>query len=183
MKTRPKRLGGGLAVVLVLALAAATATAVAAQAAASPCRSGALATTAHYRFAISLVPVEAMYTQAQVKAKHPTSGEVMLGGVMSAMGKMAMGSARHLEVHICRRASGAVVTGASPAITITGANGMTTRVPVADMEGIGMGRSDYHYGNNVALAAGSRITVTVTLRGERASVRLTVPKSSTGMSG
>ena len=44
-------------------------------------------------------------------------------------------------------------------------------VPIVTMEGIGMGKADYHYGNNVELAAGDQVTVTVKLNGEQALFR------------
>lgn len=44
----------------------------------APCATGTVVRTAHYRFAISLQPLETIYTQAQVKAKHPKSGEATL---------------------------------------------------------------------------------------------------------
>ncbi len=51
-------------------------------------------------------------------------------------------------------------------------------VPVATMEGIGEGVSDFHYGNNVELTTGHHITVTVTLNGQRAVFHTTVPKAA-----
>lgn len=164
-----------------LVAAALAANAVASRTAA-PCARGQVARTASYVLALTLGPAETMYTSAQVKAKHPKSGEVMLGGRMSPM-HMGMGHSFHLELHVCSRASGAVVTGAKPAISITDAKGMTSRVPVAEMEGIGEGRADYHYGNNVALIPGSRISVTVVLRGERAVFHLAVPTKTRAMKG
>ena len=102
----------------------------------------------------------------------------MLSGTMAAM-NMAAGSTRHLEVHICRSSSGAVVIGAHPTITVDdpSAKTMMMSVPVATMEGIGMGSSDYHYGNNVELTAGHHVTVTVTLNGHHAVFHTTVPKT------
>ncbi len=144
------------------------------------CSTGQVVKTKSYVFALSIGPVETMYTPAQVRAKHPKSGEVMLSGTMSAM-HMSSSSERHLEVHICTH-GGAVVTGAHPTIEINdpAAKAMKmTMLPVATMEGIGMGRSDYHYGNNVELTAGHHITVTVTLNAQRAVFHTTVAK--TGM--
>ena len=48
----------------------------------SACSSGKIAKAGHYVFALSIGPYEAMYTPAQVKAKHPTDGEVMVSGKM-----------------------------------------------------------------------------------------------------
>jgi hypothetical protein len=55
---------------------------------------------------------------------------------------------------------------------------MAMAVPVATMEGVGEGASDIHYGNNVTLTPGHRVTVTVVLKGERAVFHATVPRST-----
>ena len=96
----------------------------------------------------------------------------MAGMTMSPSGE------RHLEVHICT-SGGAVYTKGHPTIVIddTSAKSPMMMVPVATMEGIGEGVSDFHYGNNVELTAGHHITVTVTLNGQRAVFHTTVPKA------
>jgi hypothetical protein len=150
------------------------------------CSSGQVLKTKSYVYALSIGPTEAMYTPAQVKSEHPKSGEVMLSGQMTG-GMAAMTTSptgqRHLEVHICSR-TGSVVMGAHPSIVVADpmAKTMLMTVPVATMEGVGEGASDYHYGNNVELAAGDHITVTVALKGEQAVFHTTVPKNSTAMS-
>lgn len=152
------------------------------RAAGAPCSSGQVLKSASYVFALAIGPLEQMYTPAQVAAKHPTSGEVMLSGTMSgAMAGMGMSPSgeRHLEVHICT-SGGKVVTGAHPTIVVEdpAAKTMATRVPIATMEGVGEGSADYHYGNNVALGAGHHITVTVTLGGQKVVFHAVVPKAS-----
>jgi hypothetical protein len=47
---------------------------------------------------------------------------------------------------------------------------------VAIMAGVAEGIRDYHYGNDVVLTPGARVAVTVTVKGERAVLRATVPK-------
>jgi hypothetical protein len=139
------------------------------------CASGSIARQGPYVFALSIGPTETMYTPAEVKSKHPTSGEVMLAGRMvGGMAGMDMrgGGQRHLEVHICST-GGKVVTGAHPSITVNGA-----MVPVAVMEGVSEGVSDYHYGNNVDLKAGQKLTVVVKLNGQTAVFHATVPRST-----
>lgn len=129
------------------------------------------ATTATYKLTLAAGPVETMYTQAEVKAKHPTSGEVMVGSM--GMGRMAMGAAnRHLEVHVASRATGKVVTNVSPRIMLTDTSamgGMDENVNAMAMQGIGAGIADLHYGDNVKLAAGHVYKVAVTVKGERAT--------------
>jgi hypothetical protein len=121
---------------------------------------------------------EQMWTPAQVKAKHPRTGEVMLMGSMG--GGMSMGGTqRHVEVHITSRATGKVIANAHPTITVvdtTAKNAMSVKVPVAEMEGVITGAADLHYGNNVDLVGGHVYRITVTLNGERAAAAVTAPK-------
>ncbi len=131
------------------------------------------ANTKTYALTLTVGPLEKMYTQAQVKSMHPTSGEVMVGGSMG--GGMSMGKGtRHLEVHIRSRATGKVVTNVTPTIrmrdkTAMSSMNMTVKVPVMAMEGIGAGVSDLHYGNNVPIAAGHTYEVVVTVGKETAT--------------
>ena len=162
---------------LAVAFASLVAAGSSAAAPAAACAGGSgfqVATTASYKFVLHVGMPERMYTPAQVKKLHPKSGEVMVGGSM-AMGGMTMGSqnrARHLEVQICSRKTGAVVAGAMPTISLSDSMGMITHVPVAMMRGVDAGMDDMHYGNNVTMPAGQKLTVKVTLDGETATVRL-----------
>ncbi len=176
-----------LVVVAALSAAVGAPLASGAHAMGGPCSSGQVLKSKSYVFALSIGPLEQMYTPAQVKAKHPKSGEVMFSGTMrggmSGMG-MSSSSDRHLEVHICNSA-GAVVRGAHPTIVVNDpkAKTMTITVPIATMEGVDEGPSDYHYGNNVALTAGHEITVTVKLTGETVVFHTLVAKAAMAMSG
>jgi hypothetical protein len=159
----------------VAALSAAAYGAGGAVAVSGACKTGSISKTGPYVFALTIGPEETMYTQAQVKSKHPKTGEVMLAGKMvggMAGMDMSTGPQRHLEVHICT-ASGKVVTGAHPSITVNGAT-----VPVAVMEGVGEGIADLHYGNNVSLKTGQKAKVVVKLNGTTAVFEVTVPKLS-----
>ena len=135
--------------------------------------------TASYVFKLSIGMAEQMWTPAQVRAKHPKTGEVMLMGSMA--GAMSMGgSQRHVEVNITSRATGKVVTGAHPTISATDMsmmNAMAVKVPVAAMQGVMAGAADMHYGNNVALVGGHMYKVTVTLNGERVVFQMRAPKA------
>lgn len=147
-------------------------------AAASGMSPSAHATSASYRFTLTIGMPEQMWTLAQVKAKHPKTGEVMLMGSMA--GGMSMGSSqRHLEVHIYARSTGKPIAGGHPTISAVDAsakNAMPITVPVAEMEGVTSGAADVHYGNNVNLVGGHTYKVTVTLNGQRASLQATAPK-------
>ena len=135
-------------------------------------------TTKSYVFKLGIEMREQMWTPAQVRAKHPTTGEVMLGGSMAAAMSMG-GSARHLEVQIARRSTGKVIAGAHPTIALVdlqASDGMTVKVPVTVMRGVDEGSADIHYGNNVDLVVGHLYRVTVTLAGERAVFQVKAPK-------
>lgn len=110
-----------------------------------------------------------MYSPDQVASQHPTTGEVMLGGAMT---DVSGPDVRHLEAHICNRASGSVVTGANPTISVQDSTASTPSqdVPVAAMQGVTSGTSDYHYGNNVVLHSGHTYAITVKLNGETANL-------------
>jgi hypothetical protein len=131
------------------------------------------ATTTSFSLTLSLGKSEMMFTQAEVKAKHPTTGEVMVGmsSTMSAGGMTMGGTARHLEVNVRSRATGKVVTNVMPAISLTDTttNGMTDKLDVMAMQGVGEGVADLHYGNNVSLTLNHRYRVVVRLKGEQAT--------------
>jgi hypothetical protein len=96
---------------------------------------------------------------------------------MSSGAMNAHMTTRHLEVHICDRASGKVVTTAMPAITVTpSSGGAPEHVPVAVMEGITAGTADLHYGNNVPLRPGTSYRIAVRLGPDRAAFKYTVPR-------
>jgi hypothetical protein len=127
-------------------------------------------TTKSYVLKLTIGMAEHMWTPAQVKAKHPTTGEVMLLGSMSS--GMMGGSQRHLEVHITSRPTGKVVAGAHPAMTAldtSADNAMMITIPVVEMQGVTEGSCDLHYGNNVELTAGHVYKITVTLNGQWAT--------------
>ena len=177
------RIRNPLAVSVLAALVASAIGAGGAGATPGPCATGQVVKTPSWRPSPGDRPAsETMYTRAQVKAEHPTSGEEMLSGSMTTgMAGMTMPSGeRHLEVHICT-AGGAVYTKGHPTISIvdTSAKALAVMmVPVATMEGIGEGSSDFHYGNNVALTAGHHLRVSVFMNGRKAVFHTIVPKST-----
>jgi hypothetical protein len=141
------------------------------------------ARTASYVFLLHVGGEEkmVMLSPSEARAKHITSGELMIGGSMSPgmspSGMSGHTTMRHLEVHICHRASGTVVTGAMPAITVIPAAGGPPRLlPVAVMQGVTAGAGDLHYGNNVALRANAIYTVTVRLGADRVAFKYTAPR-------
>ena len=135
-------------------------------------------TTASYGVRLRVGMPETMYTQARVKKMHPKTGEVMMGGQMGMAG-MSMGAnnaAQHVEVQICSKTTGAVLTNVKPTITVSDSMGMATHVPVAMMRGVTSGMDDAHYGNNLKLPMAQKITVKVSLNGETAIFNVQMPK-------
>jgi hypothetical protein len=170
-----------LAVVLAMAAAAVLSSTHASTAGGPQCTIpvGSLqATTAHRLFALHVGPMEAMYSPSEAKAKHPGSGEIMLGGAMSNVpGPPA--PARHLEVHICSKDGSQVVQNANPVITLADltSNGRPMSIPVAAMEAVGQGAADLHYGNNVLMPADHTYLVTVVAGADTAAFQLTMGQS------
>ena len=174
-------------VAAIAALAPASVSAAGAQSTAVGCNARGAMTwtsmTASYRVQLHIGMPEKMYTPAQVKKLHPKSGEVMLGGMMGMDSGMSMGgsSMHHLEAQICSKKTGAVIANAKPTITLVddSAGGMMTKkLPVAMMQGIGDGLEDFHYGNNVTMPSGRKLTVKVTLNGQTAVFRVQMPKGA-----
>ncbi len=153
---------------------------------AAGCRAGAAADqtvrTAAHVFLLHVGPGESMAMPADVKAKHLTSGEMMLGGSMAGMSPGASSGSstpRHLEVHICDRATGKVLTGAMPVITLAPSPGRSAQpVPVMVMEGIGAGVSDLHYGNNVTMRRGGAYVITVRVGSDHAVFKYAMPRGA-----
>jgi hypothetical protein len=146
---------------------------------AMPCSTGTVARTSSYLLALQIGPREEMYMPSEVQARKIKTGQVMLGGEMAMIGRVPAGMRIYnLEVHVCTK-SGAVVTKLQPTIVVKdpGAK-LAAHVPVAIMAGVAEGIGDYHDGNDVALTPGARVTVTVTVKGQRAVIRATVPKRS-----
>ena len=141
--------------------------------------------TAHYRVELQIGPSEMMYMPNEVSAKHPSDGEVMVGGVMGAKMNMSMGmsmgmdmpDARHLEVHVYPPGKDAAVTNAKVKIVVTDlATKKAQQIAAAKMYGIKEGPSDTHYGNNVDLPPGN-YGVEITVNGEKADFTVAIPTS------
>ncbi len=163
--------------------------------------SSSLIRTATYELTANAGPLESTYTRAQVDSTHPDHGEMMVGGSMTDVPGMPMGGGagsqmmskgpggagmpgyggaadpsayRHVEVHICNRASGKVVQQASPSLSLVdrSAHDATQQIPVAVMQGVHSGMADMHYGNNAHMVRGHRYMLDVTMKGEHAQFEL-----------
>lgn len=112
----------------------------------------------------------------------PGSEDVLSGALADVSGP----GATHLELHICDRSTGAVVSDVRPAVTLqnisSGAPGVA--LPVAVMEGAGAGMNDLHYGNNVKLAGGDAYAITVHIDSTNvATLDYSVPAASPSAKG
>jgi len=146
-------------------------------AAGTPAHTAAMSMAGAYRLTLMIGPREAMYTQAQARRSHPTTGEIMLRGAM--MGGMGMGMGmpnRHLEVHVLDRRTMRPASNPVVSITYQATSPMMMRpvqVPIAVMVGLNMDMSDIHYGNNVSMPGGAyRVSVHVNQASATYSVRL-----------
>lgn len=140
-------------------------------------------TAGAYRVTLEIGPMQPMYTQAQYNRLHPRSGEIMLRGTMTmGSGGMSMGMGavnRHLELRVLDVRTARLDTTALVSITyqpVVGMGMMAIRpqvIPVATMIDIGGGMASFHYGNNVALAAGTTYRITARVN-NRATAFFTV---------
>jgi hypothetical protein len=158
--------------------------------------------TPSYTVELTIGPAEQMLSPAE--AMTAKSGEVMVGGgPMAIAPSNSMGMAapattdstmmmmtptmdqgmlvnHHLEAHITRNTTGAVVNDVTPTFRVTDkATGESRDLPqVMAMYGVQMGPADYHYGQNVWLPDGTYI-VTVMIGPDRVVFRdLTVTGSA-----
>ena len=140
-------------------------------------------TTKDYVMVASVGPSEAMCTSEQVTAQKPTSGELMVSGMMHDMGSMAMDtetSMSHVEVHICSKATGSAVTGAMPSMTLSqeSTSSMKSKIMVSEMTGLDGNTADTHYGNNVNVMDGRNYSLRVTLNAQSGTFTIATPKKS-----
>jgi hypothetical protein len=137
-----------------------------------------------YKLVLDIGPLEQMWTPEQVKTKHPKHCEVMFTGTMVMGGMNGMGGPmpnHHLELHVFNRSSGRVVTKAMVSITITTPGGIIlTHVPIATMQDVVQGPSDFHFGNNVALKNGQYHVLTQ-VQTTKATFAVTIGGSSMRM--
>jgi hypothetical protein len=131
--------------------------------------------TAGYRMVLAVGDREAMYTQDEVNAKAPMTGELMVAGRMmdpgttgsSGGGMMSANTSntRHVEVAICDLATGSTVTGADVTMMVATNGATPTAMPVAEMRGLDEPATQTHYGNNVPMTTGTS-TVAFTVNGQ-----------------
>jgi hypothetical protein len=151
------------------------------------------AATADYYMVFNVGMPEKMYSNSQMNSMHPTSGELMLAGTMMGatatatksadsgsmpgMGETAQptASSRHVEVQICDKQSGKVMTTAMPTIAMGAMGASLASMPVSRMQGVDKEASDIHYGNNLPMTPGTQYTVKVTINGQSTTYTATAP--------
>ncbi len=127
-------------------------------------------TTQDYSLTLRLGPLQQMLTPDQ--AQGATAGEVMVSGEMAMTGMGGRAANYHLELAVYDIKSGAVITDKSVVINLTSVStGEQQTVPIAMMYDVHEGRSDTHFGNNVALAPGN-YTVDVAVAGEKGTFNI-----------
>jgi hypothetical protein len=134
-----------------------------------------------YRLTLVVGPLEQMWTMAQMQAKHPKTGEVMISGSMAMGGMNGPMPNHHLELHVYQKTTGKVVSNVMVSITIYSAKGMLVeKVPISVMQGIKEGPANRHYGNNVSLKDGS-YSVQVQVGMAKATFKIVIGSSAMSM--
>lgn len=124
-------------------------------------------TAGAYRIELHLLPPEEFHTAAEVSAKHISAGMLVVGGLPPLAAGATPAPNHHLIVHVFDRTSGAAVTDAKVLISLrpVGADGHPSGrhidVPVVKMQAIGAGAGSTHYGNNLAIPAGSYVVTVI----------------------
>jgi hypothetical protein len=117
-----------------------------------------IATTASYVVVVNVLPGEAMFTAAQIKAEHPAVAELALHGAINPVGV----AVRHVEAHIYDRVTGLPNPDLHPTIVVVNrTTGERVEVPATLMQDVNIGVRDVHYGNNVAISAGGDLSLTI----------------------
>jgi hypothetical protein len=137
--------------------------------------------TAGYRMVLTVGDREAMYTQDEVDAKAPMSGELMVAGTMmdpgtagSSGGGMMSGNVadtRHVEVAICDLATGSTVTGGDVTMMVAAGGAAARPMSVAEMRGLDEPATQTHYGNNVPMVPGMSM-VSFTVNGQTGTFKI-----------
>jgi hypothetical protein len=126
-----------------------------------------IATTTSYIVVANVLPGEEMFTAAQARAQHPIEGELVLDGEGSPVNT----NVRHVEAHIYDRSTGLPVTDLVPTIVlINKTTGERVDVPATLMQDVNLGAVDVHYGNNVAVAGQSEVSVTIGIGDEEVTL-------------
>ena len=119
-----------------------------------------IASTPRYIVVANVLPGEEMFTGERVRNEHPTVGELVIAGAGNPLGP----NVRHVEAHIYDRSTGLPLSNVRPSISVLNrSTGKRTSVPPTLMQDVNSGARDVHYGNNIAVAGDSDLSITVTI--------------------
>jgi hypothetical protein len=106
-----------------------------------------------YRLALAIGPPQRLYSQAQIRARHPSTGEALLNGTAPSAGTAIPN--HYLELHVYSAANGTPIATIAVTLVVTTPQGRTLqRVPAVAMQRVAVGSADRHFGDNLALPAG-----------------------------
>ena len=112
------------------------------------------AETAKYIVVLTAEPVP-----GPASSPSPAPDVVLSGSLTHVSGA----SVFRIDVHVCDRSTGGVAAELHPSLTLrnAGAGASPVTVPVAVLEGRGLGVNDVHYGNNVIMEPSARYIIGV----------------------
>lgn len=120
--------------------------------------------SASYIVLFNVVDPEQMYTPTQAARRHPSEGELLLGGTMAPIVR----GSRHTEFHLYDKTTGRTLAEPAPHISLVDeTSGTSTLLEPALMQDVVIGPSDLHFGNNTVIPLGHRFRAVVELAGER----------------
>lgn len=123
-------------------------------------------TTDKYLIVLDILAPEQMYTEADVTKAHPGAGELVVNGKATPTTGVNL---RHMEVHVYDRATGAVVMGEHPKLTLSDyTDDVTYAIDATEMRDIVIGAIDDHYGSNSPVAVGHEFSLHFELNGDTA---------------
>lgn len=121
-----------------------------------------VSTATSQRYVVVLVASTQVGPGVATPSASPSSAPpVVLSGTQA---KISGPGATHLELHVCNRSTGAVVSGLHPEVTVRNVNGgAALALPVAVVQDAGQGVNGTAYGNNVRLDGEQTYAVDVKL--------------------
>jgi hypothetical protein len=124
-------------------------------------------TTDKYLIVLDILAPEQMYTAADVSKQHPGAGELVVNGKATPTTGV---NVRHMEVHVYDRATGAVVMGEHPKLTLSDyTDDVSYAIDATEMRDIVIGAIDDHYGSNSSVAVGHDFSLHFELNGDTAN--------------
>ena len=133
------------------------------------------------RIELHVLPAEPFFTADEVNLKKVKEGMLIISGAEPLSLDSNTHPNRHLVVHIFDTKTGKAITTATVSINFQKLNakgkptGNSIDVPIVIMQVIGKGLESTHYGNNVAMPAGT-YSITVVANGKKVGFHVTLDK-------